>query len=148
MSADSAVTYTSVHSEARSWSIPSEDPYEEAAQQLLERQATTFSEPGITYRDQTLRYYERRILTALELVNSEWSVTSFKDVLHRESSEFCTRHHDAQTDRAAVRAEIEGHGVTVLVTYARRHEWAAAQACRDDIDIQLFSCYPGLGGWA
>ncbi|GJT25247.1 ribonuclease H-like domain-containing protein [Tanacetum coccineum] len=34
MSADSAVTYTSVHSEARSWSIPSEDPYEEAARQL------------------------------------------------------------------------------------------------------------------
>ncbi|GJZ97745.1 putative reverse transcriptase domain-containing protein [Tanacetum coccineum] len=31
MSADFAVTYTSVHSEARSWSIPSEDPYEEAA---------------------------------------------------------------------------------------------------------------------
>ncbi|GJR62832.1 hypothetical protein Tco_1504994 [Tanacetum coccineum] len=31
MSVDSAVTYTSVHSEARSWSIPSEDPYEEAA---------------------------------------------------------------------------------------------------------------------
>ncbi|GJQ98761.1 retrovirus-related pol polyprotein from transposon TNT 1-94 [Tanacetum coccineum] len=30
MSADSAVTYTSVHSEAQSWSIPSEDPYEEA----------------------------------------------------------------------------------------------------------------------
>ncbi|GJR20537.1 retrotransposon protein, putative, ty3-gypsy subclass [Tanacetum coccineum] len=28
MSADSAVTYTSVHFEARSWSIPSEDPYE------------------------------------------------------------------------------------------------------------------------
>ncbi|GKB49998.1 putative reverse transcriptase domain-containing protein [Tanacetum coccineum] len=27
MSSDSAVTYTSVHSEARSWSIPSEDPY-------------------------------------------------------------------------------------------------------------------------
>ncbi|GJU76757.1 hypothetical protein Tco_1273827 [Tanacetum coccineum] len=35
--ADSAVTYTSVHSEARSWSIPSEDPYEEAARQLLEQ---------------------------------------------------------------------------------------------------------------
>ncbi|GJU14072.1 hypothetical protein Tco_1136468 [Tanacetum coccineum] len=30
-------TYTSVHSEARSWSIPSEDPYEEAAQQLFEQ---------------------------------------------------------------------------------------------------------------
>nr|GEW24238.1 putative reverse transcriptase domain-containing protein [Tanacetum cinerariifolium] len=37
MSANSAVTYTSVHSEARSWSIPSEDPYEEATQQLLEQ---------------------------------------------------------------------------------------------------------------
>nr|GFB94272.1 hypothetical protein [Tanacetum cinerariifolium] len=37
MSADSAVTYFSVHSEARSWSIPSEDPYEEAAQQLFEQ---------------------------------------------------------------------------------------------------------------
>ncbi|GJW26712.1 hypothetical protein Tco_0040523 [Tanacetum coccineum] len=37
MSADSAVTYTSVHSEARSWSIPSEDPYEEATRQLLEQ---------------------------------------------------------------------------------------------------------------
>ncbi|GJU84724.1 hypothetical protein Tco_1292270 [Tanacetum coccineum] len=37
MSADSAVTYTSVHSEAQSWSIPSEDPYGEAARQLLEQ---------------------------------------------------------------------------------------------------------------
>ncbi|GJW61083.1 hypothetical protein Tco_0110418 [Tanacetum coccineum] len=37
MSVDSAITYTSVHSEARSWSIPSEDPYEEAARQLLEQ---------------------------------------------------------------------------------------------------------------
>ncbi|GJT44340.1 putative reverse transcriptase domain-containing protein [Tanacetum coccineum] len=37
MSADSAITYASVHSEARSWSIPSEDPYEEAARQLLEQ---------------------------------------------------------------------------------------------------------------
>ncbi|GKD04213.1 hypothetical protein Tco_1179187, partial [Tanacetum coccineum] len=35
ISADSAVIYTSVHSEARSWNIPSEDPYEEAAQRLL-----------------------------------------------------------------------------------------------------------------
>nr|GFA67890.1 hypothetical protein [Tanacetum cinerariifolium] len=29
------------------------------------------------------------------------------DVCTRESKEFCTRHHDAQKDRAAVRAEIE-----------------------------------------
>ncbi|GJY53449.1 hypothetical protein Tco_0445113 [Tanacetum coccineum] len=37
MSADSAVTYILCHFEARSWSIPSEDPYEEAARQLLEQ---------------------------------------------------------------------------------------------------------------
>nr|GFB79161.1 hypothetical protein [Tanacetum cinerariifolium] len=37
MSADSAVTYYSVHFEVRSWSILSEDPYEEAAQQLFEQ---------------------------------------------------------------------------------------------------------------
>ncbi|GJX68505.1 hypothetical protein Tco_0304232 [Tanacetum coccineum] len=37
MSADSAVTYTFVHSEARSWSIPSKDPYEEAARKLLKQ---------------------------------------------------------------------------------------------------------------
>ncbi|GJX64503.1 hypothetical protein Tco_0298846 [Tanacetum coccineum] len=37
MSADFVVTYTSVHSKARSWSIPYEDPYEEAARQFLEQ---------------------------------------------------------------------------------------------------------------
>ncbi|GJT33635.1 hypothetical protein Tco_0924054 [Tanacetum coccineum] len=37
MSVIPAVTYTSIHFEARSWSIPSEDPYEEAARQLLEQ---------------------------------------------------------------------------------------------------------------
>ncbi|GKF16055.1 hypothetical protein Tco_0057517, partial [Tanacetum coccineum] len=224
MSADSAVTYTSVHSEARSWSIPSEDPYEEAARQLLEQaprspeyvpedhvpvyipepehpedlvpaedeapipplppsflaprirpphtrvamrqmRATAPStyhsllpsgtppllpiplpasstsrradipeantpprkrlllttprpgcevgessataaarQPGPTIKTR-LRDTERRIMTALELVNRR--VTYQVDVCTRESSEFCTRHHDAQKDRAAVRAEIE-----------------------------------------
>ncbi|GKD74829.1 hypothetical protein Tco_1333111 [Tanacetum coccineum] len=37
MSSNSAVTYTFAHSEARSWSIPSQDPYEEAARQALEQ---------------------------------------------------------------------------------------------------------------
>nr|GFB77936.1 hypothetical protein [Tanacetum cinerariifolium] len=36
-SADSAVTYSFIHSETRYWSIPSEDPYKEAAQQLFEQ---------------------------------------------------------------------------------------------------------------
>ncbi|GJU78136.1 hypothetical protein Tco_1468182 [Tanacetum coccineum] len=224
MSADSAVTYTSVHSEARSWSIPSEDPYEEAAQQLFEQAPRhpeyvpenhipvyipepehpedlvpaedeapipllppSFLAPRIRplspraleveMRDVASAYYhsvhpsgtppvlpiplpapsssrradvpeadapprkrlllttprpgceigessaaaaarqpgptietrlldtERRMMTALELVNRRISYQV--DVCTRESSEFCTRHHDAQKDRAAVRAEIE-----------------------------------------
>ncbi|GJU16646.1 putative reverse transcriptase domain-containing protein [Tanacetum coccineum] len=281
MSADSAVTYTSVHSEARSWSIPSEDPYEEAARQLLEQaphspeyvpedhvpvyipepehpedlvpaedEAPTpllppfFLSPRIRplspraleveMRDVASAYYhslhpsgtppllpiplpapstsrradipeadtpprkrlllttprpgcevgessataaarqpgptietrlrdtERRIMTALELVNRR--VTYQVDVCTRESSEFCTRHHDAQKDRAAVRAEIEvlrrerlayeqesmetrqalarseAHcraleaRVTVLETEVHRHEWQRQAA--DDLAVQ------------
>ncbi|GJY78168.1 hypothetical protein Tco_0483969 [Tanacetum coccineum] len=37
MTDDSAISYTYVHFKARSWSIPSQDPYEEAAQQLFEQ---------------------------------------------------------------------------------------------------------------
>ncbi|GJT08889.1 hypothetical protein Tco_0843351, partial [Tanacetum coccineum] len=89
---------------------------------------------------------------------------SHVDVRSRESSEFYTRHHDAQKDRAAVRAEIEvlrrerlayeqesmetrqalarseAHcraleaRVTVLETDARRHEWQRQAA--DDLAVQ------------
>ncbi|GKA54602.1 hypothetical protein Tco_0753551 [Tanacetum coccineum] len=263
MSADSAVTYTSVHSEARSWSIPSEDPYEEAARQLLEQAprspeyapedhvpvyisepehpedlvpaedeapapllppfflaprirpphtkaamrqmraaapstyhsllpsgtppllpiplpapstsrradipeadtpprkilllttprpecevgessaAAAARQPGPTIETK-FRDTERRIMTALELVNRR--VTYQVDVCTRESSEFCTRHHDAQKDRAAMRAEIEDLArseahcralearVTVLETDARRHEWQRQAA--DDLAVQ------------
>ncbi|GJT82462.1 hypothetical protein Tco_1056804 [Tanacetum coccineum] len=276
MSADSAVTYTSVHSEARSWSIPSEDPYEEAAQQLLEQAphspeyipdpmeledhvpvyipepehpedlvpaedeaptpllppsflsprirplspralevemrdiasafyhslhpsgtppllpiplpapstsrradipeadtpprkrlllttprpgceigessaAAAARQPGPTIETR-LRDTKRRIMTTLELVNRR--VTYQVDVCTRESSEFCTQHHDAQKDRAAVRAEIEQESmetrqalarseaycralearVTVLETEVRRHEWQRQAA--DDFAVQ------------
>ncbi|GJV91638.1 putative reverse transcriptase domain-containing protein [Tanacetum coccineum] len=192
---DSAVTYTSVHSEARSWSIPSEDPYEEAARQLLEQAprspeyvldpmeledhdftptprpgcevgessaAAAARQPGPTMAHRVdhshvdtmetrFRDIERRMMTALEMVNMR--VSYQVDVHSRESFDFYTRHHDAQKDRAAVRAEIEvlrrerlayeqesmetrqalarseAHcraleaRVTVLETEARRHEW-------------------------
>ncbi|GJU07052.1 hypothetical protein Tco_1123482 [Tanacetum coccineum] len=227
MSADSAVTYTSVHSEARSWSIPSEDPYEEAARQLLEQaplpaedeaptpplppfflsprirplrtravmaqmRATAPSTyhsllpsgtppllpiplpapstsrradipevdtppqkrllittprpscevgesyaaaarqpgPNIAHRvncsfvdtmETRIRDTERRMMTALEMVNLRLSYQV--DVCSRESSEFYSRHHDAQKDRAVVRAEIE-----------RRHEWQRQVA--DDLSVQ------------
>ncbi|GJX39615.1 hypothetical protein Tco_0252918 [Tanacetum coccineum] len=231
MSADSAVTYTSVHSEARSWSIPSEDPYEEAARQLLEQAphspeyvpdpmeledhvpvyipepehpedlvpaedeaptsllppsftptirtpkfltaAPAQRQPGPTMAHRVdcshvdtmetrFRDIERRMMTALEMVNMR--VSYQVDVRSRESSEFYTRHHDAQKDRAAVRAEIEvlrrerlayeqesiqtrqdlarseAHcraleaRVTVLETDARRHEWQRQAA--DDLAVQ------------
>nr|GEX30474.1 putative reverse transcriptase domain-containing protein [Tanacetum cinerariifolium] len=91
------------------------------------------------------------------------------DVCSRESSEFYSRHHDAQKDRAAVRAEIEvlkrerlafeqksiqirkalarseAHSrtlevrVTVLEAQARRHEWQCQTA---DILMFSISCVP------
>ncbi|GJU32647.1 hypothetical protein Tco_1176236 [Tanacetum coccineum] len=277
MSADSAVTYTSVHSEARSWSIPSEDPYEEAARQLLEQAphspeyvpdpmeledhvpvyipepehpedlvpaedealaaemrdiasslhhslhplgtpsllpiplpapstsrradileadtpprkrlllttprpgcevgessaAAAARQPGPTMAHRVdcsfvdtmetrFRDTERRMMTALEMVNRR--VSYQVDVRSRESSEFHSRHHDAQKDRAAVRAEIkvlrrerlayeqesmetrqalarsEAHcraleaRVTVLKTEVHRHEWQRQAA--DDLAVQ------------
>ncbi|GJW87808.1 hypothetical protein Tco_0163148 [Tanacetum coccineum] len=42
-SAHSTVSYTSISSEARSWSIPTEDPYEEAARQALEQASPPLS---------------------------------------------------------------------------------------------------------
>nr|GEY88948.1 putative reverse transcriptase domain-containing protein [Tanacetum cinerariifolium] len=58
-----------------------------------------------SYVETRLRDTERRMMAALELVNRR--VSYQVEVCTRESSEFCTRHHDAQKDRAAVRAEIE-----------------------------------------
>ncbi|GKC13585.1 putative reverse transcriptase domain-containing protein [Tanacetum coccineum] len=105
---------------------------------------------------------ERRRMTALEMVNMR--VSYQVDVRSRESSEFYSRHHDAQKDRAAVRAEIEvlrrerlayeqesmetrqalarseaycralEARVTVLETEVRRHEWQRQAA--DDFAVQ------------
>ncbi|GJT01568.1 hypothetical protein Tco_0822737 [Tanacetum coccineum] len=105
---------------------------------------------------------ERRMMTALEMVNMR--VSYQVDVRSRESSEFYSRHHDAQKDRAAVRAEIEvlrrerlayeqesmetrqalarseaycrelEARVTVLETEVRRHEWQRQAA--DDFAVR------------
>ncbi|GKB08697.1 hypothetical protein Tco_0837009, partial [Tanacetum coccineum] len=109
-----------------------------------------------------IRDTERRMMTALEMVNMR--VSYQVDVRSRESSEFYSRHHDAQKDRAAVRAEIEvlrrerlayeqesiqtrqdlarseAHyraleaRVTVLETVVRHHEWQRHAA--DDLAVQ------------
>ncbi|GJR17593.1 putative reverse transcriptase domain-containing protein [Tanacetum coccineum] len=103
-----------------------------------------------------VRDTEMRVMAALEVVNLR--VNYQVDVRSRESSEFYSRHHDAQKDRAAVRAEIEvlrrerlayeqesmeNHQalarseaysralearITVLETQARRHEWQRQDA--------------------
>ncbi|GKE99136.1 hypothetical protein Tco_0022487 [Tanacetum coccineum] len=67
------------------------------------------------------RDIKRRMMTALKMVNRR--VSYQVDVCSRESSEFYLRHHDAQKDRAAVKAEIE-----------RRHEWQRQVA--DDLSVQ------------
>ncbi|GKF49225.1 hypothetical protein Tco_0142476 [Tanacetum coccineum] len=56
------------------------------------------------------------------------------DVRSRESSEFHSRHHDAQKDRAAVRAEIERHELQILETEVHRHEWQ--RQATDDLAVQ------------
>ncbi|GJS82000.1 hypothetical protein Tco_0748541 [Tanacetum coccineum] len=123
--------------------------------------AAAARQPGPTIETR-LRDTERRMMTALEMVNRR--VSYQVDVRSRESSEFHTRHHDAQKDRAAVRAEIEvlrrerlayeqesiqtrqdlarseAHcraleaRVTVLETEVRRHEWQRQAA--DDLAVQ------------
>ncbi|GKF74092.1 hypothetical protein Tco_0220424, partial [Tanacetum coccineum] len=52
-----------------------------------------------------VRDTKRRMMVALEVVNLR--VSYQVDVRSRESSEFYSRHHDTQKDRAVVRAEIE-----------------------------------------
>ncbi|GJZ25547.1 putative reverse transcriptase domain-containing protein [Tanacetum coccineum] len=123
--------------------------------------AAAARQPGPTIETRLLDT-ERRMMTALELVNRRISYQV--DVCTRESSEFCTRHHDAQKDRAAVRAEIEilrrerlayeqesiqsrqdlarseaysrtlEARITLLETEARRHEWQRQAA--DDLAVQ------------
>ncbi|GJW04676.1 hypothetical protein Tco_1563532 [Tanacetum coccineum] len=173
----------------RSWSIPSEDPYEEAALNSCWSRLTTFSmkhhivtifnlpapstsrkadipeadtpprkrlllttprpscevgessaaaaarqpRPTMAHRvdyslvdtmETRFRDTERRMMTALEMVNRR--VSYQVDVHSRESSEFHSRHHDAQKDRAAVRAEIE--------TEVRRQEWQ--RQATNDLAVQ------------
>nr|GFA98784.1 hypothetical protein [Tanacetum cinerariifolium] len=63
------------------------------------------------------------------------------DVYTRESLEFCTRHYDAQKDRAAMRAEIKvlrserlSYEQEVLATHAHRLEWQ--RQAEDDFAVQ------------
>ncbi|GJY56439.1 putative reverse transcriptase domain-containing protein [Tanacetum coccineum] len=84
--------------------FPSEDPYEEASRQILEQDHVL---QGFCRHcgDMGPKLLERRMDGALEVVNLR--VSYQVDVRSRESSEFYSRHHDAQKDHTTVRAEIE-----------------------------------------
>ncbi|GKE57178.1 hypothetical protein Tco_1496363 [Tanacetum coccineum] len=49
--ASSAITYTFISSEARSWNIPTVDPYEEAARQALKQASPPLSPAHIANAD-------------------------------------------------------------------------------------------------
>ncbi|GJU55171.1 putative reverse transcriptase domain-containing protein [Tanacetum coccineum] len=117
MSADSAVTYTSVHSEARSWSIPSEDPYEEAARQLLEQapRSPEYVPDPIELEDHVPVYIPEPEHPE-DLVPAEDEAPtpplppfflSHGPTMALESIQSCTDISETQKDHAAVRAEIK-----------------------------------------
>ncbi|GJS51840.1 hypothetical protein Tco_0625202 [Tanacetum coccineum] len=77
---------------------------------------------------------ERRMMTALDMVNVR--VSYQVDVRSRESSEFYSRHHDAQKNHAVLEQELRAleARVTVLETEVRRHEWQRQAV--DDFAVQ------------
>ncbi|GJT63669.1 putative reverse transcriptase domain-containing protein [Tanacetum coccineum] len=215
MSADSAVTYTSVHSEARSWSIPLWILTREVHRQLL---VTGTSSPEYVPEDHVPVYipepehpedlvpaedeapipplppsflaprirppHTRAAMSQDVSLRTILSFTTFPsgtppllpiplpvpstsrradipeadmpprkrlllilprlgvDVCTRESSEFCTRHHDAQKDRAAVRAEIE-----LLETGGTSPRVYWQRQATDDLTVQRYNAVPTPGGW-
>ncbi|GJW35006.1 hypothetical protein Tco_0057926 [Tanacetum coccineum] len=81
------------------------------------------------------RDIERRMMTALEMVNRR--VSYQVDVCTRESSEFCTRHHDAQKDRAAMRAEIKGiRGTSYSIRERDNYDNESSDDDNDDDDVE------------
>nr|GFA33567.1 hypothetical protein [Tanacetum cinerariifolium] len=150
---DSAVTYSSVHSETRSWSITSEDPFEEAAQQLFE-QAPHSSEyvprdhvpvfiPELEHPGDLVpaEDTERRMMAAFELVNrrkDRATVRAEIKVLRNERLAY--EQEGIQTREALARSEAHCRAlearVAVLETHMHRLEWQRQAA--DDFAIEHF----------
>ncbi|GJR40472.1 hypothetical protein Tco_1216156, partial [Tanacetum coccineum] len=137
--------------EARSWSIPSEDPYEELPYscfrsrhhvppepgcEIGESSAAAARQPGPTIETR-LRDTERRMMTALELVNmrATTAVRAEIEVLRRERLAY--EQESVQTRQDLARSEAHCRAlearVIVLETEARRHEWQRQAA--DDLAV-------------
>nr|GFA16857.1 hypothetical protein [Tanacetum cinerariifolium] len=120
MSADSAITYSSVHSEARSWSIPSEDPYEKAAQQLFEQAPHS---PEYVPRDHVpvfvSEFEHPEDLVPAEAVRAEIELLRSERLAYEQEG--------IQTREALARSEAHCRAlevrVAVLETHAHRLEW-------------------------
>nr|GEX29164.1 putative reverse transcriptase domain-containing protein [Tanacetum cinerariifolium] len=78
---------------------------ESSATAVRRPRPTMAHEVDCSYAETRLRDAERRMMAALELVNLRVSYQVY--VCTRESSEFCTRLHDAHKDHPTMRAKIE-----------------------------------------
>ncbi|GKE99181.1 hypothetical protein Tco_0022532 [Tanacetum coccineum] len=124
-----------------------------AARQLGSTMARRVDYSFVDTVDANIRDTKRRTMVAIEVVNLR--VRYQADVRRRESLEFYAWHQDTQTDRAAVRAEIEAlarseaHNkalearIGVLETQAYRHEWQ-----RQDVDDHATRAIMLIGGWS
>ncbi|GJW62452.1 hypothetical protein Tco_0111787 [Tanacetum coccineum] len=90
----------------RPWCEVGESFVAAAARQLGPTMARRVDCSSVDTMETRVRDTERRMIAALEVVNLR--VSYQVDVRSRECLEFYSRHHDAQKDRAAMRAEIEG----------------------------------------
>nr|GFA95325.1 hypothetical protein [Tanacetum cinerariifolium] len=131
MSADSNVTYSSVDSEVRSWSITSEDPYEEAAQQLFEQVPHS---PEYLPRDHVPVFVPE--FEHPEDLKDRTAVRAEIEVLRSERLAY--EQEGIQTREALARSKAYCRAlkvrVVVLETHARRLEWQRQAA--DDFAVQ------------
>ncbi|GKA41514.1 hypothetical protein Tco_0734174 [Tanacetum coccineum] len=95
-----------------------------AARQPGPTMETRLDHSHVDTMETRFRDIERRMMTALEMVNRR--VSYQVDVRSRESSEFYSRHHYAQKDRAAMRSEIK-----VLRRERLAYEQESIQTCQD-----------------
>ncbi|GJW18059.1 hypothetical protein Tco_0025495 [Tanacetum coccineum] len=149
--------YSSVHSEATVGSIPSEDPYEEAARQLavitrltrrLGKDYTYYPRPGCEVGESSAAAAARQpgptmahrvdysLVDTMENQKDRAAVRAEIEVLRRERLAY--EQESMETRQALARSEahcrtLEAR-VTVLETEVRRHEWQRQAA--DDLAVR------------
>ncbi|GKC50868.1 putative reverse transcriptase domain-containing protein, partial [Tanacetum coccineum] len=121
MSSDSVVTYTSVHFEARSWSIPSEDP----------TMARRVDHSFVDTVDTRVRDTERMTMVDVEEAQEDRAAVRVEiEILRRERLAY--EQESIETHQALARSEAYSRAlearIRVLETQAYRHEWPRQDA--------------------